>query len=76
VHIKDHNGGVANDGYCPVGTGRVDVAAVMDTLEASAVDCMVMAELNPDQGFRSGAPGELALQSRAKFIELGYRFRR
>jgi inosose dehydratase len=75
VHIKDFNGGARNDGYCPVGTGRVDVAAVIDTLEANAVDCMVMAELNPDQGFRSGAPGDLALQNRAKFVELGYRFR-
>lgn len=74
VHIKDFNGGTTNEGYCPVGEGRVDVAAVIGTLEASAVDCMVMAELNPDPGFRSGAPGDLAARSLAKFVELGYRF--
>ena len=75
VHIKDFNGGTMNEGYCPVGAGRVDVAGVLDVLEAGRVDCMVMAELNPDMGFRSGAPGELAARSRESFVELGYPFR-
>ena len=74
VHIKDVNGGATNEGYCPVGEGRVDVARVVETLEASTVDCMIMAELNPDPGSRSGAPGDLAARNRAEFVELGYRF--
>ena len=74
VHIKDFDAGAMNEGYCPVGEGQVDVAAVIEALEASAVDCMVMAELNPDPGFRSGAPGDLASRNRAKFVGLGYRF--
>lgn len=77
VHIKDYDDGDYNDGYCPVGTGRVDVAGVIDVLESSDADFMIMAELNPNTRdlTQPATPFELASMSRARFIELGYRFR-
>ena len=77
VHIKDYDGGDYNDGYCPVGTGRVDVAGVVDVLESSDADFMIMAELNPNTRDMTApaTPFELARSSRARFVELGYRFR-
>jgi inosose dehydratase len=78
VHIKDHDGGARHDGYTPVGRGKVDVPAVMNTLESLSGEFMVMAELNPDAaGNRADAstPRRAAMQSRSAFEALGYRFR-
>lgn len=74
VHIKDFDAGELHDGYCPIGTGRVDVAGVIEVLEASDADCMIMAELNPDATGRSAAPGELARISKSTLQALGYTF--
>jgi inosose dehydratase len=78
VHVKDYDGGGRHDGYTPVGLGRVDVAAVMNALEALPGEFMVMAELNPDSpGNRADptTPRRAALQSKGTFEALGYRFR-
>lgn len=78
VHIKDFDGGSRHDGYAPVGLGKVDVPAVMRTLESLPGEFMVMAELNPDPaGNRTDptTPRRAAQQSRAAFEALGYGFR-
>jgi inosose dehydratase len=72
VHIKDWNDGPTNDGYCPVGEGRVDVAGVIDVLETASHDFMIMAELNP--GNPDVTALELATRSQQTFKELGYTF--
>lgn len=77
VHIKDHDGGARHDGYTPVGHGRVDVRAVMATLEALPADFMVMAELNPDRPANRSdpdTPKHAARASRDAFAALGYSF--
>jgi len=46
VHMKDFDGGNAFLGYCPLGQGKVDLSKVLDLLEKSGNDLMVMAELD------------------------------
>lgn len=46
VHLKDFNGGNAFLGYCPLGEGKVDLPKVLDLLESSGNDLMIMAELD------------------------------
>jgi inosose dehydratase len=75
VHIKDFDAGTRHDGYCPVGTGRVDVAGVIDVLESTNADFMIMAELNPDSSVPATAAGELAATSKRAFETLGFDFR-
>jgi inosose dehydratase len=78
VHIKDYDGGTKHDGYTAVGAGKVNVAAVMNALEALSGDFMVMAELNPDQPANRAdptTPRRLAQQSKTAFEAMGYRFR-
>lgn len=78
VHVKDYDGGTHHDGYTPVGSGKVDIAAVMNALERLPGKFMVMAELNPDAAENSAdpqTPRRLAMQSRGAFQSLGYRFR-
>jgi inosose dehydratase len=74
AHIKDFDAGAYNDGYCPVGTGRVDVGAVLDLLESAHTDFMIMAELNPNADNESAPPYELARLNRAAFEARGYSF--
>lgn len=77
VHVKDYDGGAQHDGYTPVGAGKVNVAAIMNALEKLPGRFMVMAELNPDAVENRAdpqTPRRLAMQSRAAFQSLGYRF--
>jgi inosose dehydratase len=46
VHLKDFTGGNAFLGYCPLGEGKVDLPKVLDLLESSGNDLMIMAELD------------------------------
>jgi inosose dehydratase len=78
VHVKDYDGGARHDGYAPVGLGKIAVAGIMNALESLPGEFMVMAELNPDAaGNRADAatPRRAAMQSKATFESLGYRFR-
>jgi inosose dehydratase len=78
VHIKDYDGGTRHDGYTPVGAGKVDVARIMDALEALPGQFMIMAELNPDQPGNKADPAtprRAAQQSKAAFEGLSYHFR-
>jgi inosose dehydratase len=77
VHIKDYNGGAHHDGYMPVGLGKVNVARIMDALEALPGNFMVMAELNPDIAANHddpSTPQRAAAQARSAFEAMGYRF--
>lgn len=77
AHMKDHNAGSYNDGYCSVGSGKVDMPACLDILETSEnPDLHVMAELNPNSDKTlPKPPRELAQSSRDYLKSLGYRFR-
>jgi inosose dehydratase len=46
VHLKDYDGGPYWLGYCPLGRGKVDLPKVLDLLEGSGNDLMIMAELD------------------------------
>lgn len=78
VHIKDFKGHQYHDGYTSVGDGKVDVKGVLDVLETSDLDFMIMAELNPDTEKNKNDPQtafELAKASKQTFVDLGYTFR-
>jgi len=74
VHMKDWDGGPHYEGYCPLGQGKVDVAALCDLLDGSGNDLMIMAELDPSKGMPL-APLEAARINKATLQKLGYVFR-
>jgi inosose dehydratase len=74
VHMKDYNGGEHWLGYCPLGQGKVDVAALVGLLESSGNDLMIMAELDPSPQMPL-PPLESARINKATLQKLGYRFR-
>lgn len=73
VHMKDFNGGPHYLGYCPLGQGKVDVVALVDMLDKSGNDMMIMVELDPSDGMPL-APLESARISKAFLQKLGYTF--
>ena len=75
VHLKDYDGGPVRDGYCPVGRGHVDMAAVVDVLERSTEELMLMVELNPAPDLPASASRTAAATSKAFLQTLGYTFR-
>lgn len=76
VHLKDYDGGPDFLGYCPLGRGRVNVPAVVDLLEQSGNDIMIMVELDPSEGRPMAmTPLETARISKAYLETLGYTFR-
>jgi inosose dehydratase len=74
VHMKDWDGGPHYEGYCPLGQGKVDVAALCDLLDGSGNELMIMAELDPSKGMPL-APLEAARINKAALQKLGYEFR-
>jgi inosose dehydratase len=76
VHLKDFDGGSKHEGYCPVGKGRVDMQGVVEVLETSIQDFMLMAELNPATSRDGNVAGvyQLALASKRRLAALGYEF--
>lgn len=76
VHLKDFDGGPDFLGYCPLGRGKVNVPAVLDLLEASGNDIMIMVELDPSEGRPMAiAPLDTARISKQYLQTLGYTFR-
>jgi inosose dehydratase len=73
VHMKDFDGGEHYLGYCPLGQGKVDVAALCDLLESSGNELMIMAELDPSKGMPL-APLDAARINKATLQKLGYAF--
>lgn len=75
VHLKDYSGGAQNDGYCPLGRGKVDIAGCVDVVERSSQDLVLMGELNPASTGALYAPIEAARISKTYLQALGYGFR-
>jgi inosose dehydratase len=73
VHLKDYDGGEHYLGYCPLGQGEVDVAAIVNVLDGSGNDLMIMAELDPSDDMPL-APLEAARINKAYLGKLGYTF--
>jgi inosose dehydratase len=74
VHMKDFDGGSHYEGYCPLGQGKVDIAALCDLLEGSGNDLMIMCELDPSKGMPL-SPLEAARIDMQTMQKLGYAFR-
>jgi inosose dehydratase len=74
VHLKDYDGGEHYLGYCPLGQGHVDLAGIVDLLENSGNDLMIMAELDPSPKMPQ-SPLEAARINKASLQKLGYQFR-
>jgi inosose dehydratase len=74
VHMKDFDGGPHYLGYCPLGQGKVDVAALCDLLDNSGNDLMIMAELDPSKGMPL-APLDAARINKETLQKLGFTFK-
>lgn len=74
VHVKDYDGGEHYLGYCPLGQGQVDVGAIVDALDGSGNDLVIMAELDPSDEMPL-EPLEAARINKAYLEKLGYGFR-
>ncbi len=74
VHLKDFDGGPDYLGYCPLGQGHVNLGAIVDLLDGSGNDMMIMAELDPSPKMPL-APLEAARINRNCLQKLGYAFR-
>jgi inosose dehydratase len=73
VHMKDYNGGEHYLGYCPLGQGKVNVPALVDLLESSGNDLMIMAELDPSPSMPL-PPLDAARINKTYLQSLGYSF--
>jgi inosose dehydratase len=74
IHLKDFNGGEDFLGYCPLGQGKVDIPTIMDVLEKSDMQGMVMVELDPGKTMPI-TPLETARISKTYLKKIGYVFR-
>ena len=73
VHLKDWDGGPNWTGYCPLGKGKVDVAAILDLLETQKELPIVMVELDPDNPPMT--PVQTVQITKDYLKKLGYTFR-
>jgi len=74
VHLKDWDGGPYWLQYCPLGKGKVDLAAVLNLLESSRDMNIVMVELDPSPNAPM-QPLDTARASKDYLKSLGYTFR-
>jgi inosose dehydratase len=74
VHMKDFDGGPHYLGYCPLGTGKVDVKGLATLLDGSGNDLMIMCELDPSPN-PPHTPHEAARLNKVAMAALGYTFR-
>ena len=74
VHLKDFSGGEHFVGYSPLGQGKVDVPTIVDLLDKSDNNMMIMVELDPSPNMPLAAL-ETARISKAYLQKLGYSFR-
>ena len=74
VHLKDWRGEQSFLGYCPLGQGKVNLPAIMDLLEKSDYNNLVMVELDVGKN-PPITPLETAKISKAYLESLGYQFR-
>lgn len=74
VHLKDFDGGNAFLGYCPLGQGKVELAKVLDLLEKSGNDLMVMCELD-SASYMPISATRAATINRDYLQKMGYSFK-
>jgi inosose dehydratase len=74
MHLKDFSGGEHFIGYCPLGQGRVDIAAILDLMEGVKPKGMIMVELDAGRNIPM-TPLETARISKGHLQNLGYSFR-
>lgn len=75
LHLKDYSGGEHYQGYCPLGQGKVNLAAILDLMESKGtLKGMVMVELDSSTGMPVPAL-ETARIAKAFLQKQGYTFR-
>jgi len=74
MHLKDFVGGEHMVGYCPLGMGKVDLKAILDTMEKANPEANIMHELDGSPGMPY-SPLETAQMSKKYLQSLGYAFR-
>jgi inosose dehydratase len=75
LHLKDWDGGPYYTQYCPLGTGKVDLPAVLDLMEKRGpMKGMVMVELDSSPNMPLTAL-ETAKIAKAYLLKRGYEFR-
>jgi inosose dehydratase len=74
MHLKDFKGWEHFAGYCPLGEGKVDLKAVLDTMEAQKHTANIMHELDGSTNAPYTARRTAEI-SKAYLEKLGYRFR-
>lgn len=74
MHLKDWNGGEHMLGYCPLGQGKVDLRAVLDTMEKANPSASIMHELDGSDGMPM-TPRQTAEIGKKYLQSLGYTFR-
>jgi inosose dehydratase len=74
MHLKDFSGGQYFAGYCPLGEGKVDLAGILDTMEAAGHPANIMVELDrsPNTPITAKATAVIA---KAFLQKQGYKFR-
>jgi inosose dehydratase len=75
MHLKDWSGWEHFAGYCPLGQGKVDIKAILNTMEAANPAANIMIELDPSRN-APYAPLATAQISRKYLETLGYVFTR
>jgi inosose dehydratase len=62
MHLKDHSGGAEYLGYCPLGQGKVDIPAILATMDGRKTAGLVMVELDspPPQPMPAGDTARIA----------------
>jgi inosose dehydratase len=77
MHLKDYNG--LDDhlvGYCPLGQGKVNVAAILDLMNGRKIQGMIMVELdNNPRDMSPTPPFDLARQSATYLKKIGVKLR-
>jgi inosose dehydratase len=74
MHLKDFKGWEHFSGYCPLGQGKVDLASVLDTAEASGQNPNIMVELDPSKN-PPMTPLQTVQTTKAYLQSQGYTFR-
>ncbi|HXJ38233.1 MAG TPA: sugar phosphate isomerase/epimerase [Bryobacteraceae bacterium] len=74
MHLKDFKGWEHFAGYCPIGQGKVDIASVLDTVEAGGQNPNVMVELDPSKD-PPMTPLQTVHATKSYLQSQGYRFR-
>jgi inosose dehydratase len=74
MHLKDFSGGQYFAGYCPLGEGKVDLAGILETMEAAGHPANIMVELDRSPSTPITAKAT-AITAKAFLQKQGYQFR-